>query len=235
MLLHFEQYRILYRKYEYMAVLTVFTPQGQKRCRLWKDRVRRETSRSNKGKKDWRTEAETGSENGHLKAVRPLVFTGEILTFLASLPGPQLQEKFLPFLSIFILLSWIKKKKILNQVWGSGEGSAPAPNTMLSLRCREGPCDNDKLPASLWALQITRHWQAEGTGDVVLTENTCPLTLLDTPLPPPSQTWGRDPTPSLRVGPHGQLLRKRGTHEIKACSHLQTVKIFLMRKTATEV
>ena len=64
------------------------------------------------------------------------------------MPGPQLQEKFLPFLSTFIVLSWIKKK-ILNQVWVSGEGSAPAPNTMLSLRCREGPCDNDKLPASL--------------------------------------------------------------------------------------
>ena len=76
------------------------------------------------------------------------------------------------------------------------------------------------------ALQITRHWQDEGTGDVVLTENTCPLTLLDTPLPPPSQTWGRDPTPSPRVGPRGQLLRKHGTHGIKAGSHLQTGKIF---------
>ena len=88
--------------------------------------VGRQTERANKRKqrgqeRPCRTEAEKGSENGHLNAVRSLVFTGEILTFLASLPGPQLQEKFLPFLSIFILLSWIKKKKNLEpslSQWG---------------------------------------------------------------------------------------------------------------------
>ena len=32
--------------------LPCLPPQGQERCRLWKDRVRKETSRSNKGKKD---------------------------------------------------------------------------------------------------------------------------------------------------------------------------------------
>ena len=117
-----------------------------------------------------------------------------------------------------------------------GKGLLPHPTPCSLSDAERAPVITISSLHLSGAFQITRHWQAEGTGDMVLMENTCPLTLLATPLPPASQTWGRDPTPSLCVGPCGQLLRKQGTHEIKAASHLQTGKIFLTtRKIATEV
>lgn len=88
------------------------SPQGQERGRLGRQSEKTNKRKQRGEERLWRTEAEKGSENRHLNTARALVFTGEILTFLASLPGPQLQEKFLPFLSIFILLSWIKKKSL---------------------------------------------------------------------------------------------------------------------------